>query len=125
MIALTLETISGGKLMSRWQAYWLVGALLAVIALSGFVLWWPPGAPANSSNQLGSALLVATIVALAVLVAEYLVSAQMRGIAARNSLGLRRSARYGVRKPMRRCNGSVLRGSTSGSCGSWQAFSKT
>lgn len=86
MIALTLETISGGKLMSRWQAYWLVGALLAVIALSGFILWWPPGAPANSSNQLGSALLGATIIALAVLVAEYLVSAQMRGIAARDSL---------------------------------------
>ena len=86
MIALTLEAVCGGKLMSCSQAYWLVGALLAVIASGGFVLWWPPGAPANSSNQLGAALLGATIIALAVLVAEYLVSTQMRGIAARDSL---------------------------------------
>jgi uncharacterized protein YjbI with pentapeptide repeats len=87
MIALTLETVSGGELlMSRRQAYWLVGAILALIALGGFVLWWPPGAPANGSNQLGAALLGATIIALAVLVAEYLVSTQMREIAARDSL---------------------------------------
>jgi len=66
MIALTLETVSGGELlMSRRQAYWLVGAILALIALGGFVLWWPPGAPANGSNQLGAALLGATIIALA------------------------------------------------------------
>ena len=65
MIALTLETVSGGELMSRRQGYWLVGAILALIALGGFVLWWPPGAPANGSNQLGAALLGATIIALA------------------------------------------------------------
>jgi uncharacterized protein YjbI with pentapeptide repeats len=86
MIALTLETVSGGELMSRRQAYWLVGAILAVIALGGLVLWWPPGAPANGSNQLGAALLGATIVALAVLVAEYLQSTQMGEIAAHDSL---------------------------------------
>jgi hypothetical protein len=89
MIALTLETVSGGELMSRRQGYWLVGAILALIALGGFVLWWPPGAPANGSNQLGAALLGATIIALAVLVAEYLVSTQMREIAARDSLAAR------------------------------------
>jgi uncharacterized protein YjbI with pentapeptide repeats len=86
IIAPTLETVSGGKLMSRSQAYWLIGTILALIALGGFVLWWPPGAPANSSNQLGAALLGATIITLALLVAEYLVSTQMRGIAARESL---------------------------------------
>ena len=75
--------------MSRRQGYWLVGAILALIALGGFVLWWPPGAPANGSNQLGAALLGATIIALAVLVAEYLVSTQMREIAARDSLAAR------------------------------------
>jgi Pentapeptide repeats (8 copies) len=87
MIAPTLETVTGSELMSRRQVvYWWVGTILAAIALGGLVLWWPPGAPANSSNQLGAALLGATIVALAVLVAEYLVSTQMRGIAARDSL---------------------------------------
>ena len=85
MIALTLETV-GSELIGRRQGYWLVGAILALIALGGFVLWWPPGAPANGSNQLGAALLGATIIALAVLVAEYLVSTQMGEIAARDSL---------------------------------------
>ena len=75
--------------MSRRQGYWLVGAILALIACRRFVLWWPPGAPANGSNQLGAALLGATIIALAVLVAEYLVSTQMREIAARDSLAAR------------------------------------
>jgi hypothetical protein len=89
MIALTLETVSGGELMSRRQAYWLVGAILAAIALGGLVLWWPPEAPANGSNQLGAALLGATIVALAVLVSEYLVSTQMREIDNKNSLAAR------------------------------------
>ena len=81
--------------MSRRQMYWLVGAILGIIALGGLVLWWPPGALASSSNQLGAALLGATIIALAVLVAEYLVSTQMREIENHNSLaaqerGLRR-----------------------------------
>jgi Pentapeptide repeats (8 copies) len=89
MIALTLETVSGGELMSRRQAYWLVGAILAVIVLGGLVLWWPPEAPANGSNQLGAALLGATIVALAILVSEYLVSTQMREIDYKNSLAAR------------------------------------
>jgi uncharacterized protein YjbI with pentapeptide repeats len=88
-------TVSGGEFVSRRQIYWLVGAILAIVALGGLVLWWPPGAPASSSNQLGAALLGATIVALAVLVAEYLLSAQAREIDAHNSLaaqerGLRR-----------------------------------
>jgi hypothetical protein len=76
---------SGGELVSRQQVYWLVGAILAIIALVGLVLWWPPGAPPSSSNELGAALLAATIVALAVMVAEYLVSAQIREIDDRNS----------------------------------------
>jgi uncharacterized protein YjbI with pentapeptide repeats len=89
-------SLAGGELVSRRQIYWLVGALLAIIALGGLVLWWPPGAPASSRNQLGAALLGATIVALAVLVAEYLVSMQLREIENRNSLaaqerGLRRA----------------------------------
>ena len=88
--------VAGGELVSRRQIYWLVGALLAIIALGGLGLWWPPGAPASSSNQLGAASLGATIVALAVLVAEYLVSMQLREIENRNSLaaqerGLRRA----------------------------------
>jgi hypothetical protein len=89
IIAPTLETVSGGELMSRWQLYCLVGTILAVIALGGLVLWWPPGAPANASNQLGAALLGATIVALALLVSEYLVSTQMRVIDNNNSLAAR------------------------------------
>src|ERR687889_731306 len=81
--------------MSRRQVHWLVGAMLAVIAIGALVLWWPPGAPASSSNLLGAALLASTVVALAVLVAEYLVSKQMREIDDHNSLaaqerGLRR-----------------------------------
>src|SRR5918998_75732 len=85
MIAPTLETVSGGELMSRRQVvYWLVGTILALIALGGLVLWWPPGAPANSSNLLGTALLGATIVALALLVCEYLLSTQMREIDTNN-----------------------------------------
>jgi uncharacterized protein YjbI with pentapeptide repeats len=90
MIAPTLETVSGGELMSRRQVvYWLVGTILALIALGGLVLWWPPGAPANASNLLGTALLGATIVALAVLVCEYLLSTQMREIDNNNSLAAR------------------------------------
>jgi uncharacterized protein YjbI with pentapeptide repeats len=90
-----LGTVSGGELVSRRQVYWSVGAILAIIALGGLVLWWPPGAPASSSNQLGAALLGATIVAVAVLVAVYLVSTQMEEIDEHNSLaaqerGLRR-----------------------------------
>jgi uncharacterized protein YjbI with pentapeptide repeats len=81
--------------VSRQQTYWLVGAILGIIALGGLVLWWPPGAPASSSGQLGAALLGSTVVALALLVAEYLVSTRMREIEDRNSLaaqerGLRR-----------------------------------
>ena len=72
--------------MSRQQLYWLVGAILAIIALGALFLWWPPGAPATSSNQLGAALLGATIVALAVLVAEYLLSTHMGEIDNHNSL---------------------------------------
>jgi uncharacterized protein YjbI with pentapeptide repeats len=75
--------------VSRQQVYWLVGTVLAIIALGGFVLWWPPEDPANSSNQLGAALLGATIIALAVLVSEYLVSTQMREIDNNNSLAAR------------------------------------
>src|SRR5918993_6063522 len=86
MIAPTLETVSGGELMSRWQLYWLVGAILALIALGGLLLWWPPRAPANASNLLGTALLGATIVALALLVCEYLLSTQMREIDNNNFL---------------------------------------
>jgi uncharacterized protein YjbI with pentapeptide repeats len=90
-----LGTVSEGELVSRQQVYRLVGATLAIIALGGLFLWWPPGAPASSSNQLGAALLGSTIVALAVLVAEYLASTQMKEIDNRNSVaaqerGLRR-----------------------------------
>jgi uncharacterized protein YjbI with pentapeptide repeats len=70
----------------RQQVYPLIGTILAVVALCGLILWWPPEASANSSNQLGVALLGSTIVALAVLVSEFLVSAQMREIDERNSL---------------------------------------
>jgi uncharacterized protein YjbI with pentapeptide repeats len=82
----TLETVSRGELMSRRRVYWLVGTILVAIAVGGLVLWWPPGAPANGSNLLGVALLGATTVALAVLVAENLVSTQMGEIAAHDSL---------------------------------------
>ena len=87
--------VSGGELVSRRQVHRLVGAILAIIALGGLVLWWPPGAVTSSSNQLGAALLGSTIVSLAVLVAEHLVSKQMREIDHRNALatqerGLRR-----------------------------------
>jgi uncharacterized membrane protein YbhN (UPF0104 family) len=75
--------------VSRQQVYWLAGTVLAIIAVGGLILLWPPGAPANSSNQLGAALLGATIVALAVLVFEYLVSTQMREIDNHNSLAAR------------------------------------
>ena len=81
--------------MRRQQVYSSIGTILAVVVLFGLILWWPPGAPPNSSNQLGAALLGSTIVALAVLVAEFLVSAQTREIDERYSLaaqerGLRR-----------------------------------
>jgi uncharacterized protein YjbI with pentapeptide repeats len=82
-------SVCGGELLSRQQVYWLVGTILAIIALGGLVLLWPPGAPANSSNQLGAALLGATIVAVAVLVSEYLSSRQMREIDNHNSLAAR------------------------------------
>lgn len=72
--------------MRRRQVYSLIGTVLAVAALCGLILWWPPGAPAGSSNQLGAALLGSTIVALAVLAAEFLASAQTREIDDRNSL---------------------------------------
>jgi uncharacterized protein YjbI with pentapeptide repeats len=81
-----LGTVGGGELVSRRQIRWLVGTILVVIALGGLALWWPPGAPANGSNLLGTALLGSTIVALAVLVAENLVSTQMGEIAAHDSL---------------------------------------
>jgi uncharacterized protein YjbI with pentapeptide repeats len=84
-----LGPVSGGELVSRQQVYWLAGTVLAIIAVGGLILLWPPGAPANSSNQLGAALLGATIVALAVLVSEYLVSTQMREIDNQNSLAAR------------------------------------
>jgi uncharacterized protein YjbI with pentapeptide repeats len=90
MIAPTLETVSGGELMSRRQVvYWLVGTILALSALGGLVLWWPPRVPANASNLLGTALLGATIVALALLVSEYLLSKQMREIDNNNFLAAR------------------------------------
>jgi uncharacterized protein YjbI with pentapeptide repeats len=72
--------------VSRRQIRWLVGAMIAVVAFGALALWWPPGAPASSSNLLGAVLLGATIVALAVLVAEHLLSKQMREIEDRNSL---------------------------------------
>jgi len=84
-----LGPIGGGELVRRQQIYWLVGTVLTIIALGGLILLWPPGAPANSSNQLGAALLGAVIVALAVLVSEYLVSTQIREIDERNSLAAR------------------------------------
>jgi uncharacterized protein YjbI with pentapeptide repeats len=85
-------TVSEGELVSRRRIYWLVGAILALIALGGLVLWWPPGAPASSSNQLGASLLGSTVVALAVLIAEYLVSTQMREIDDHNSLAAQERA---------------------------------
>jgi uncharacterized protein YjbI with pentapeptide repeats len=84
-----LGAVSRGELVSRQQVYWLVGMILAIIALGGFILWWSPGAPTSSSNQLGAALLGSTIVALAVLVAEFLGSMQMREIDNHNSLAAR------------------------------------
>ena len=92
--------------MSRRQVYWLVGAILAIVALGGLALWWPPGAPASSSNLLGAALLASTVVGLAVLVAEYLASAGMREIDDRNSLAarerdLRREEAEGTRQRQR------------------------
>lgn len=92
--------------MSRRQVHWLVGTMLSVIAIGALLMWWPPGAPASSSNLLGATLLGATIVALAVLVAEHLVSKQMREIEDRNSLaaqerGLRREEAEEVRQRRR------------------------
>ena len=75
--------------MRRQQVYWLVGTLLAISALVGLVLSWPLGAPANSSSQLGAALLGAAIVALAVLVSEYLLSTRMSEIDQRNARAAR------------------------------------
>jgi uncharacterized protein YjbI with pentapeptide repeats len=72
--------------VNRRQTYWLVGAILAIVTLGALVLWWPPEAPASGSNLLGAALLASTIVALAILVAEHLVSKQVREIEDRNSL---------------------------------------
>ena len=72
--------------MRRQQVYSSIGTILAVVVLFGLILWWPPGAPPSSSNQLGAALLGSTIVALAVLVAEFLVNAQTREIDERYSL---------------------------------------
>jgi uncharacterized protein YjbI with pentapeptide repeats len=85
----TLGPVIGEELVGRQQVYWLVGTVLAIIASGGLVLLWPPGAQADSSNLLGAALLGATIVALAVLVSEYLVSTQMREINNHNSLATR------------------------------------
>jgi hypothetical protein len=85
-----LGPVSGGELVSRQQVYWWVGALLALIALGGLVLLWPPGTPADSSNLIGAALLGATIIALALLVFEYLLSTQMREIDNNNSLAARK-----------------------------------
>src|SRR4028119_31431 len=84
-----------GELLHRQRVYSSIGTILAVVVFCGLILWWPPGAPPSSSNQLGAALLGSTIVALALLVAEFFVSAQMREIDDRNSLaaqerGLRR-----------------------------------
>jgi hypothetical protein len=77
----------------RQQVYWLVGALLAISALGGLVLSWPLGAPVNSGNQLGAALLGAAIVGLMILVSEHLlsnlVSTRMSEIENRNSLAAR------------------------------------
>jgi uncharacterized protein YjbI with pentapeptide repeats len=81
-----LGIVDRGELVDSRQIRWLVGTILVVIALGGLALWWPPGAPANGSNLLGAALLGSTIVALAVLVAEYLLSTQMGEIAAHDSL---------------------------------------
>ena len=81
-----LGIVSGSELLSRKQVYWSVGVILVIVALGGSFLWWPPGAPASSSNELGAALIGATIVALAVLVAERLVSTQMREIDNHNAL---------------------------------------
>ena len=92
--------------MSRRQIHWLVGAMLAVMAIGAFFLWWPPGAPASGSNLLGAVLLASTVVALAVLVAEHLLSKQMREIEDRDSLaardrGLRREEAEEVRQRQR------------------------
>ena len=59
----------------------LTGAVLAILVAGGLALWWPPEAPSNSSNELGATLLGGSTVALAVLVAEFLVSRRMREIA--------------------------------------------
>jgi uncharacterized protein YjbI with pentapeptide repeats len=81
-----LGIVGGGEHVGSRQIRWLVGTILVVIALGGLALWWPPGGPANGSNLLGVALLGSTIVALAVLVAEYLLSTQMGELAAHDSL---------------------------------------
>lgn len=72
--------------MSRLQAYSLIGGILTVVALCGLVLWWPPGAQINNTNQLGALLLGATIVALTILVAEFLASMRLEEIDDRNAL---------------------------------------
>jgi uncharacterized protein YjbI with pentapeptide repeats len=67
--------------MRRQQVYISTGTVLAILIAGGLALWWPPGAPTNSSNELGATLLGGSTVALAVLVAEFLVSTRMREIA--------------------------------------------
>ena len=64
----------------------MIAVALTVLIAGGLFLWWPPGAQTNSSNELGAALLGGSIVALAVLAAEYLASVQTREIANKNRL---------------------------------------
>jgi hypothetical protein len=71
----------------------LTGAVLAILVAGGLVLWWPPEAPSNSSNELGATLLGGSTVALAVLVAEFLLSRRMREIADHNLLAAQERAR--------------------------------
>jgi hypothetical protein len=113
----------------------LTGAVLAILVAGGLVLWWPPEAPSNSSNELGATLLGGSTVALAVLVAEFLLSRRMREIADHSLLAAqereRQHAELAEELEMRReeaeerWSGSAEREWTSGLYSLWRASSRT
>jgi uncharacterized protein YjbI with pentapeptide repeats len=71
---------------------WIVpsSAIIAVLAL-GVWLWWPPGADADRSSELGATLIGGAVVAIAVLYLERQVSSEAERRELRLQLGLQNS----------------------------------